>query len=236
MSTENHRIAIIDYQLGNLFSILHALKHVGLSADITSDRSVILNADAVILPGVGAFGDAMTSLSRLDLVSPLRDIAQSETPLIGICLGLQLLFVESREFGRHKGLGIIEGEVVPFVPAAHEGSVYKVPQVCWNRIFPPDGEDVESGTSMPSPWRQSLLEGIDSGSFMYFVHSYYGCPEHASDVLTNTTYGPTTFCSAVRKGSVEAYQFHPERSGPTGLSVYQNLKSIIERKRGEADD
>lgn len=236
MSDEKIQIAVIDYQLGNLFSIRHALNHVGLSAMITSDHTEILQADAVILPGVGAFGDAMNSLHQLDLVSPLQDIAQSEIPLIGICLGLQLLFTESHEFGRHKGLGIIDGEVVPFKPTRHAGKVYKVPQVCWNRIFGPDEGELTLESRQVTAWNRSLLSGIKNGSFRYFIHSFYGSPEHPSDTLTRTIYGPTSFCSAVKKGSVEAFQFHPERSGPIGLTVYQNLRILLRKKRGEAYD
>ena len=129
------RVAIIDFGLGNLFSVKQACEYAGLQAHITSARKDIQSADAVILPGVGAFGDAMATLRKLDLVELLRDMAASDTPLVGICLGVQLLMTESYEFGCHQGLGIISGPVVRFDNPREDGKILKVPQVGWNRIY-----------------------------------------------------------------------------------------------------
>ena len=210
--------AIVDYGLGNLFSVKHACEHVGLQASITSAARAILDADLVILPGVGAFGDAMACLERQDLVSPLRDVAASGKPLVGICLGLQLMMSESHEFGIHKGLGLFEGPVVRFdQPRGPEG-ILKVPQVGWNRIYRPV-RDVD-------PWTHTPLQELADGEYLYFVHSYYAQPVDPAVGLTVTRYGHIEFFSGLRKGNVYAFQFHPERSGPRGLQIYRNLATL----------
>ncbi|MCG3204395.1 MAG: Imidazole glycerol phosphate synthase subunit HisH [Elusimicrobia bacterium] len=211
-------VAIIDYGLGNLYSIKRACEHVGLESKLTSDKSEILNAAAVILPGVGAFGDAMNNLAKLDLVSVLRDVCASGTPLFGICLGLQLLMRESHEFGHHKGLCLIDGDVVKIPAEMTVGKRYKVPQVGWNQVNVPLGG---------REWKGTLLEGISPGGYFYFVHSYYVRPTDPGVILSSTTYGSTSFCSSVQFGNVFAVQFHPERSGPLGLLLYSNLNKII---------
>ncbi len=207
--------AIIDYSLGNLFSVLQACRHAGLEAFITADREEVIQADAVILPGVGAFGDAMDTLRRLDLVSPLRDIAAAGRPLLGICLGQQLLMSESCEFGQHRGLDLISGSVAGFErPLDDEGRVLKVPHVGWNMIRRPErnGRD---------PWEETCFRALGNEPYMYFVHSYYVIPEDRDAVLSLSSYGRTEFCSALKKGNITACQFHPERSGPAGLAVYR---------------
>jgi glutamine amidotransferase len=214
--------------LGNLFSVKQACEHAGLRAIITSSRQEIVAADGVILPGVGAFGDAMETLASLDLVSVLRDIAASPKPLVGICLGMQLLMTESHEFGRHRGLGIVEGEVVRLEAAADGLRTLKVPQVEWNRIYTVDLGDQRDG---PGPndtlWKSPLLKGLANGEYMYFVHSFYPRPVDPSVGVSTTQYGSTEFCSSLRLGSVFACQFHPERSGPGGLRIYRNLAELI---------
>ena len=224
-------VAIVDIGLGNLFSVKNACEHVGLRATVTSSRDEVLTADAVILPGVGAFGDAMRALHRLDLAGPLKEIAESDTPLIGICLGMQLLMTESFEFGKHRGMGVFEGPVVRFnaalscdSPAAlPEDKRLKVPQIGWNHIY--------HNTDRSGP----LLTGLESGEFMYFVHSYYAIPRDSSVVLTTTRYGEIEFCSSIARRNVFAFQFHPERSGPKGLQIYRNLCGLIqERKKSQA--
>ena len=205
-------VAVVDYGLGNVFSVLRACEHVGLNAKLTSDRKDIAAAPAVILPGVGAFGDAMATLQRLDLVSVLRDAAAANKPLMGICLGLQLLMTESAEFGHHQGLNLIEGDVVRLPDAMKEnGQRLKVPEVCWNQV------------RAARPWKGTPLQDLAEGAYQYFVHSYYVRPTDANVVLSKTTYGQTEFCSSVEKGTLFACQFHPERSGPAGLTIYSNF-------------
>jgi glutamine amidotransferase len=211
-------VAIVDYGMGNLFSVKHACESVGLTAVMTSSPEVLCSASAVILPGVGAFGDAMQALRRLQLTGPLREVAASGRPLLGICLGMQLLMTESSEFGRHRGLGLIEGDVVRLGAESDNGARrVKVPQVGWNRITP----------APTAGWEGSLLEGVPDGAYMYFVHSFYVRPAEAGVALSRTRYGPTEFCSSVSLGSLFACQFHPERSGPQGLQVYRSLAARL---------
>lgn len=214
-------VAIVDHGLGNLFSVAQACRATGLAASVTSDRRVIELADAVILPGVGAFGDAMATLCRLDLVSPLRDLAAAGRPLIGICLGVQLLMTESGEFGRHEGLGVIPGHVVPLGNPREGGRRLKVPQVGWNRIASPAGVPADR-------WAGTLLHGLRDGEFMYFVHSYVVVPQDPSVILSTTRYGDVEFCSSVSSGNIFACQFHPERSGQRGLDIYGNLRRRLD--------
>lgn len=217
------KVAIVDYGMGNLFSVRQACEHAGLDVGVTSARKEILSADAVILPGIGAFGDAMATLSRLDLVGVLRDVAASGKALVGVCLGLQLLMTESFEFGRHKGLGIIEGQVVPFENPLEGERRLKVPQVGWNSVHPPVGDGHEDA------WENSPLAEIRDGEFMYFVHSYIVQPEDKRVVLSVSRYGQIEFCSSIHSQNIFACQFHPERSGSEGLKIYHNLASHIER-------
>jgi glutamine amidotransferase len=219
------QVAIVDYSLGNLYSVKHACLHVGLNAEITSSKQDVLNADAVIVPGVGAFGDAMAALHRLDLVGVLRDIAASAKPLVGICLGVQLLMTESYEFGRHKGLGIIEGPVVRFDKPRKGERTLKVPQIGWNRVrkFAPAGSAVED------PWAGTLFGRTRDDEYMYFVHSYIIQPQDPRVILSTSRYGHIEFCSSVGLGNVFACQFHPERSGNPGLEIYRNLARQLQR-------
>jgi glutamine amidotransferase len=223
-------VAVIDYGLGNLFSIQKACEHVGITAIVTSDKALIKEADGLILPGVGAFGDAMLALNRLGLTEPIQTFARSQKPVVGICLGLQLLFSESDEFGTHQGLGIIEGKVRRLPNDQSPETPLKVPQVGWNRISASQSAVTPNeGEGCPEAWRDTLLDGIENGAFMYFVHSFYVIPLDDSQTLTQTIYGNTRFCSGIQKGHLYGFQFHPERSGPTGLQIYKNLFALINK-------
>ena len=226
------RAAIVDYGLGNLFSVKHACEQAGMQGVITSSREEILDANLVVLPGVGAFGDAMEALRRLDLQSVLQDVGASETPLIGICLGMQLLMSESQEFGPHKGLGIVAGQVVQFDNPADEHGPLKVPQVGWNRIArtPTNGDSPSREITEPDIWLDTPLDGIVDGEYMYFVHSLYVQPQDQSITLSSTGYGNTEFCSSLASGNIFACQFHPERSGPRGLRVYENIAALVSKQ------
>ena len=221
--------AVVDYGLGNLFSVRQACEHAGMEVVVTACGDVLLASDVVILPGVGAFGDAMATLRRLDLVHVLRDIAVSDKPLIGICLGIQLLMSESHEFGVHRGLGVIEGGVVRLAAARQGARDIKVPQVQWNRIFRPD-----DGRPPGDPWAATPLAGVADGQFMYFAHSYHVQPTDPAVTVSVSRYGDVEFCSALRRRNVFASQFHPERSGMPGLQVYRNIARAVTRDRGES--
>jgi len=211
--SDGKKVAIVDYQLGNLFSVRQACVHLGYDATITSNKEDVINADYVILPGVGAFADAMDTLKRYDLVAPMKDFIASGKPFMGVCLGLQLLFSESEEFGTTKGLNIIEGVAKRFPPKDNEGNVLKVPQIEWNQIVAASDER----------WNKSPLKSSKSGDYMYFVHSYYVVPQSDQYILSLTEYGGLTYCSSAIKDNVFACQFHPEKSGTHGLDIYKSF-------------
>lgn len=215
---ENPKVSIIDYGIGNLYSVLKACDAVGLNAQITDNSEEIISSDAILLPGVGAFGDAMSNLAKLDLIEPIKDYAQSGKPLMGVCLGMQLLLTESEEFNIQKGLNIIEGSCVRFPSVDSNNHKIKVPQIMWNTIYPANGDSFQKNTP---------LENIKSGEFMYFVHSYYAKLQNSSEILSLTDYQGIEYCSSIRKGNVFAFQFHPEKSGTHGLEIYQRFKEII---------
>jgi len=208
--SQNKKVTIIDYQLGNLFSVKQACDTIGISATISSDSKDIEEADAIILPGVGAFIEAMNNLDKLDLVNPIKDYVGAGKPIFGICLGLQLLFSESEEFGSGKGLDIIPGLIKKF-PAIKNGKKIKVPQIAWNQVY----EDKKSLANSP-------LKDLTAREFMYFVHSYYVEPLEESSVLTKTNYEGLEYCSSIIENNIFATQFHPEKSSEKGLSIYKN--------------
>lgn len=215
IATKIPTVAIIDYQMGNLYSVKRACETVGLEPVITSDPSALMNADGVILPGVGAFGDAMDNLRRFDLIGPIKDYVSTGKPFMGICLGMQLLFTESDEFGHHKGLDLIEGSVVRFRTARASGTAIKVPHVGWQGIYrPPSKSD--------TLWRGTPLQELQNGENMYFVHSYYPVPVKDKFILSITTYFDQEFCSSIQQENVFAAQYHPEKSASEGLKIYNN--------------
>lgn len=209
-------VAIVDYGMGNLFSVSKACEAVGLEAVVTSSPREVLAASAAIIPGVGAFGDAMRTLEALGLADAIRELAAAGRPIVGICLGLQLLLSESEEFGHHAGLGLIPGRVVPLPRGIrHMGRALKIPNVGWARISP------------VRPWTGTLLEQVSAGEYMYFTHSYWVEPQDPSTVLALSSYGNVEFPCSLSCGSLFGTQFHPERSGPEGLAVYRSLAGRI---------
>lgn len=210
-------VTIIDYQLGNLFSVRKACETLDCPTTISSDPKDVEKAGALILPGVGAFGYAMENLHRLDLVQPLLDHVAAGKPLFGICLGLQLLFEESEEFGTPEGLGILRGNVKK-LPVTDS----PIPQIGWNRIDPDDAR--------PEKWKNTPLAMVPESAWMYFVHSYYVNNTDPEDALCKTSYSGFEYTSAALKGSVFATQFHPEKSSREGLEIYsQWLSSLAEK-------
>jgi glutamine amidotransferase len=188
---------------------------MGLDSIITSDKEEILDADGVLLPGMGAYGDAMKTLRKLDLVAVLRDIASSGRPLIGICLGIQLLLSESEEFGHHKGLGIIEGAVVPLDHPREGERSLKIPQIGWNQL------------NAARPWDGTMLQSVPDHEYMYFVHSFVPRPQNPQVILSKTNYGGIEFCSSIQYQNIFACLFHPERSGIMGLKIYENISRQV---------
>lgn len=205
-------IAIIDYGMGNLRSVQKGFEKVGFEAVVTSDPNVLMDAERVVLPGVGAFRDCMRNLEEGGFVEPILKVIQQGKPFLGICLGLQLLFTESEEFGKHKGLDVIPGQVLRFPEGMEEaGEELKVPHMGWNQL------DIKR----PSP----LFESVDNGSNVYFVHSYYVKPEDESVVAATANYG-IDFCAAIWRDNVVAAQFHPEKSQDKGLAMLKNFATM----------
>ena len=203
-------IAIVDYGMGNLRSVQKGFEHVGVQAEVTRDLQRIASARGVVLPGVGAFNACMANLRRFGLVEVVQEFVRQKKPFLGICLGFQLLFSESEEFGRQKGLDLFPGKVVGFRP----GEQHKVPHMGWNSI--------EKQKESP------FLEGIPSGDFVYFVHSYYVVPDEPSLIATTTPYG-LGFASSIATDHLFACQFHPEKSQSVGLRILSNFARFAEK-------
>ncbi|HXX35277.1 MAG TPA: imidazole glycerol phosphate synthase subunit HisH [Thermodesulfobacteriota bacterium] len=202
------KIVIVDYGMGNLRNVQKGFEKIGLEARLTRNKKEIEKASAIVLPGVGAFKDCMENLEKYGLLDPLLRSIEKGKPYLGICLGLQILFSESEEFGTCKGLDLIRGKVVKFKPDPE----HKVPHMGWNTI--------EKEQEVP------ILQGVESGDFFYFVHSYYVVPEEARWVSTFTTYGEP-FVSSIWKENLFATQFHPEKSQRKGLTILENFVRSI---------
>ena len=209
--TENRKkVVIVDYQLGNLYSVKQACDAVGMNVVVSSNKEDVLAADALVLPGVGAFIEAMDNLEKLDLIDAIKTKVNSGIPLFGICLGLQLLFTKSEEFGSGNGLNLISGIIKRF-PNKIDQRKIKVPHISWNQIY-------ESNINFGS----TPLLDLNNNEFMYFIHSYYVQPDNDNCILTNTNYDGVEFCSSVIKENIFATQFHPEKSADKGISIYKN--------------
>lgn len=203
-------ITIIDYGMGNLRSVQKAFQLYCPKVRVSSSADDITSADKVILPGVGAFGKAMEELKSRKLIAPLKECIKKGTPFLGICLGIQILFSESEEGGKVKGLGILKGKVRRF----KDKSGLKIPHMGWNKIQAKD-----------SAAKQAILNEVPDESYMYFVHSYYVKPEDKSVVLCETQYG-VNFASGIHKDNVYAFQFHPEKSQSIGLKIIKNFSEL----------
>jgi glutamine amidotransferase len=217
-------IAIIDYGMGNLRSVEKGFQKVGVDVTVTNKPDVVKKAAAVVLPGVGAFKDCMRELTNLELIDALADSIKKGKPYLGICLGLQVLFSESEEFGKCRGLDVLRGTVVKFdfsvgaygnTPTANQSQTLKVPHMGWNEI------KIQKNNP--------LFKGISEKSYFYFVHSYYVVPEDKSIIATTTDYG-IEFTSSIWKDNIFAVQFHPEKSQAAGLQVLKNFGEIVHEK------
>mgnify|MGYP001277187641 FL=1 len=206
-------INIIDYEMGNLRSVEKAFESLGFTARVSARPEDIASADKVVLPGVGAFRDCIDNLRNGGFVEPLLAHVQAGKPLLGICVGMQMLFTESEEFGRHQGLDLIPGKVVRFPAGMIENDErLKVPHMGWNSI----------SLRKPSP----IFKGIEDGSFVYFVHSYYCDAENPDDVAASCRYGDVEFCASLWRDNIMATQFHPEKSQSIGLQIFKNFGEI----------
>ena len=207
-------IAVIDYGMGNLRSVQKSLEFVGAKVIVPHAPDLILNANSVVLPGVGAFKDCMANLKKLKLVDPIRKFIDGGKPFLGICLGLQVLFEESEEYGPVAGLGILPGKVVKFPGGSSEtknGRPIKIPHMGWNQI--------KVKKNVP------LFGGVGDAPYFYFVHSYYVVPEDQNMIATVTNYG-VEFVSGIQHKNINAFQFHPEKSQTLGLSILERFSNL----------
>ena len=211
------KVGVIDFGLGNLFSVNQALIKVGADVCLVANPEALSDVDAVLLPGVGAFGEAMSSLKNLGLDIALKDWAKSGKPLLGICLGMQLLMEESEEFGTHKGLGIFSGQVCKF-PNVFDHKPLRIPHMGWESL------------TFTQP-EHSAWKGLHADLDVYFVHSYFVKPIDNSIVIGKTSYEGFEYATALAQGNVWGMQFHPEKSGEPGLKMYQNWLQIVAKAK-----
>ena len=206
-------ITIIDYEMGNLRSVEKAFQRLGFAARVSSNPDHLLATDKIVLPGVGAFKDCITNLRQGGFVEPLLWHVETGKPLLGICVGMQMLFDESEEFGRHKGLGLISGKVNRFPAGMAEGGErLKVPHMGWNTIQIKQAAPIFKGTAQDS--------------YVYFVHSYYCAADNPADVAASCRYGDVEFSAAVWRDNLMATQFHPEKSQDVGLNIFKNFGEL----------
>lgn len=207
-------VAVIDYGVGNLLSVSRALEHCGARVTITSDAAAIVAAGRVVLPGVGSFADGMAALRIGDLDAVVRQVAATGTPLLGICLGMQMLLDWSEEFGITKGLGLIPGHVVKIPTMTTGGEPHKIPHIGWNELV---------FSAQRDSWQDCLLSDVEPGKAVYFVHSFMAEPTSPEHRLADCHYGGIPISAAVKRDNVMGCQFHPEKSGEVGLGILKNF-------------
>lgn len=210
-------VAILDYGMGNILSVQRALEHLGASVTLISAARPVEHFSHVVLPGVGAFPDAMQELSRRNFVPLLQDLAGTGKPLLGICLGMQLLFDASEEFGTTGGLGLIKGSVSPIPLNTSDGKTRRIPHVGWRELVP---------ASHRTGWENTPLEGLEKDTAMYFVHSYMAQPADSTQQIADCRYEGISICAMVQKQSIWGCQFHPEKSGAAGLALLARFLSL----------
>ena len=210
------KVSIIDYGLGNLFSVKQACETVGLDALITASPEDILTSDMLILPGVGAYSIAMENLEKAQLIPALKAFVATGKPFVGICLGMQLMLTESVEFGQHKGLNLIPGRTKKFEAKSIDNESFAVPQIQWNQLNKSKNVD-----------KNHFFNFLNDGDYMYFVHSYYCVPEVKSTIVTTTSYAGEEYPSIIQYKNCIGIQFHPEKSGLNGINIYEKLKQLL---------
>jgi imidazole glycerol-phosphate synthase subunit HisH len=209
-------VTVIDYGLGNLLSVQRGLEHCGATVTLTTDPEQILAAKRVLLPGVGAFANAMQTLHQLNLVAVIRELAHRQTPLLGICLGMQLLLDESEEFGSTAGLGLIPGRVIPIPAHGVSGEIQKIPHIGWNALQP---------SAASGDWYATLLHDTKPGEAAYFVHSFMAAPRNHQHRIAECVYGGHMIAAVIGRDQIIGCQFHPEKSGEVGLKILRRFIS-----------
>jgi glutamine amidotransferase len=216
-STSTPVVTVVDYGIGNLYSVQRALETCGAVVDSTADPVRIAQAQRLVLPGVGAFADGMQGLRERGLIQPLRDYAASGRPLLGICLGMQMLATVSEEFGEHQGLDLVPGRVLPVPAESNDGSRQKIPHIGWVPLLATHG--IQS-------WQGSVLQGSSADTAVYLVHSFAVVPSDPADRLADCVHGGHVLCAALRRGNIHGCQFHPEKSGPAGLQMLSQFIAL----------
>lgn len=203
------RVTVFDYGLGNLYSVCRALEHCGATVELTDAPVAAASVERLVVPGVGAFADCVSGLKRTGQFDVVRAFAATGRPLLGICVGMQMLLEVGEEFGLHRGLGLIEGQVKAIPSTATDGTPLRLPRIGWNALHPGSG----------AGWKDTVLEDIVPGEAVYFVHSFAAVAARPEDVLATYEYGGHAVTAALRRGNITGVQFHPERSGPVGLRI-----------------
>ena len=212
-------VTIIDYGVGNIFSVSRAFEHCGAEVKLTAVPDEIAKAERLVLPGVGAFADGMSALRERGLVQPIQQFALTGRPFLGICLGMQMMFDSGEEFGHHAGLGLIHGKVISIPAIGADGRPHKIPHIGWNELTVPEGND----------WSNTIFSNVRESACAYFVHSFHAVPDKPEDRLAECSYDGHILCAAVKSGSIIGCQFHPEKSQAAGLCI---LKNWISEKKG----
>jgi glutamine amidotransferase len=207
------KVTVLDYGIGNLFSVRHALEYCGASVELASQAESVKKAERLVIPGVGAFKDGIETLRSRGLEVPVQELAASGRPVLGICLGMQMLFSFSEEFGRHHGLGLIDGTVCEIPKTGSNGRAHKIPHIGWGMLEKPENIS----------WSKSIFHGLPEKTATYFVHSFHAVPKNDQDLLAFCLYDGVKISAAVRKGNIFGCQFHPEKSGEAGLSVLREF-------------
>ena len=205
----SERVVVADYGIGNLLSVQRALEHCGADVERTDCPERLANADRLVVPGVGAFGNCIGELRRRNLVEAISSFARTGRPYLGICVGMQMMLESSEEFGRHEGLGLIAGRVVAIPPRAGDGQPHKIPFIGWAPLRRPENAD----------WSNTILATVKPGEATYFVHSFAAVPAVEGTELAYYEYDSHRITAAIRSGSLFGCQFHPEKSGPVGLRI-----------------
>lgn len=215
----NKKVSIIDYGVGNILSVKRAFEYCGAQVELVNTPEKVIKSDILILPGVGAFKNAMDELTKRNLKDPIIEFSTTNKPMLGICLGMQLLLEKSEEFGKTDGLGIIQGEVVKIEDTTINGNYQKIPHVGWNSLKIPNNID-------ESLWNNTIFNNMNESENVYFVHSFTAKPTNTENRLADSYYGGRTISAAIKKGNIYGCQFHPEKSGEVGLQIITNFLEI----------
>jgi len=211
------KAVVVDHGIGNLRNVVRALVAAGAEVDPSSDPNVVAAADRLVLPGVGAFRGCMDEMRSRGQLDAVLEFVRAERPLLGICVGMQILFEVGEEFGETPGLGLLPGRVRALPATRSDGTAHKIPHIGWSALVPASG----------SLWAGTILDGVEPGTAAYFLHSFEGVPTNPADRLADCDYGGRPVCAAVRRGDIHGCQFHPEKSGPAGIAILRRFLNLV---------